>query len=90
MILHCVSCENPDPLRAYNTVRGEMGQYEQSLLSKPEIVLLTKTDVTDQKTLSKAVKSFQKDGLEVLTVSILDDASIKSLSDNLVKILQKM
>ncbi len=43
-----------------------------------------------KKTLDKAVKKISKLNKDILTVTILDDNSIKKLKDNLIKILRKM
>jgi GTP-binding protein len=119
IILHCISIENLKELggegiaSAYTTIRNEISAYgadhpEQNLTDKPEIIVLTKTDMADEKMLVKAMKeahkliklpkdspiqsaqSAQSIQEEVLSVSIYDDASIKRLSDSLVKILRSM
>jgi GTPase len=87
MLLHCISCENEDMLGVYETIREELGKYDPALLEKPEIILLTKTDVLAEGELKKRQKLFVKMKKEVLSVSILDDASVKELSDNLAKLL---
>lgn len=89
-LLHCISAENDDPLNDYKLIRAELGKYDKTLLDKPEIVLITKTDTIDEKTLKKLVTTLKKINKNVLTVSILDDASLKSLSDELVKLLRKI
>lgn len=88
MLLHCISCENEDPKAAYDVVRTELGEHDPALLQKEEMILLTKTDMVDEKTLEKYAKVFKKSHKTVLAVSIIDDASIKKLSDELVKILR--
>ncbi len=100
MILHCISCEpaisdapegNPaDPQEAYKVIRKELEEYSPELVKKPEVILLTKTDLVDEKTLASYVKLFKKTHEHVLTVSIVDDASVKKMSDELVKILRNM
>lgn len=85
MILHCISCENEDVLAAYKTIRAELEKYGEGLSDKKEIILLTKTDLVDEKTLQKLKKSLSKKNKEILGVSILDDASLKNLKDYLTK-----
>ncbi len=89
-ILHCISCENEDVLGAYNTVREELKNYDPELAQKPEIILLTKTDMVDAEKLNSNRKIFAKTHEHVLDVSVIDDNSIKNFSDNLVKILRKI
>jgi len=88
MLLHCISCENEDPLIVYKTIRGELGKYDEGLLKKQEVILLTKTDLVDEKKLKTFKKLFSKTHKDVLSVSILDDVAVKNLSDSLVKILR--
>ena len=90
MILHCISCENDDPLFVYKTVRAELGKYDPALLEKPEVILLTKTDMIDQATLKKNISLFSKSDKKILTVSIFDDSLVKKLSEELVKVLKSL
>ncbi|MSU45145.1 MAG: GTPase ObgE [Candidatus Zambryskibacteria bacterium] len=90
MLLHCISSENEKPLAVYKTIRKELSLYDKELLKKPEVVLLTKIDLIDEKTLKSHIKLFQKTHENVLSLSIIDDASVKNLSDSLVKILEKL
>src|SRR3989344_8601962 len=87
MLLHCISCENENPKETYETIREELRKYDPALLQKPEAILLTKTDLVDEKVLKSHVKLFKKAHENVLTASIIDDESIKVLRDELVKIL---
>jgi GTP-binding protein len=90
MILHCISCEYEDPLKEYETIREELKKYNPTLLEKPEIILLTKTDMVEEKVLDGYIKLFKKSHKQILTVSIIDDKSVKLLSDELVKILNNL
>ena len=90
ILLHCISCEFDDSVSAYNTIRDELSAYDNSLLDKPEYILLTKTDLVDQKTLKSRIKLLEKQKKTVFNISIIDDKSVKNLSDKLVKILKKM
>lgn len=85
MLLHLVSLENEDVLDTYNVVRKELEKYGEGLLDKKEVILLTKTDLVDEKVLAKAHKSLAKDGRKVFEVSVLDDAAIKKLTGELTK-----
>jgi GTPase len=90
MLLHCISVENENPLVAYNTIQGELGKYDKSLLEKPEVILLTKTDLANEDVISGSMKSLQKAGKEVFKVSTIDSQSLKLLGDELVKILRNL
>ncbi len=90
MLLHCISCENEDPIEAYNTIRGELEKYDKNLLSKEEIILLTKTDTIDKEELDKRLKALKKMKKPVFSVSIIDEVALKNLTDELVKTLRNI
>lgn len=90
MLLHCISCENENPKEVYDVIREELGKYDKALLDKQEVILLTKTDLVDETKLKSYIKTFGKSHDKILSVSIIDDASIKNLSDELVKIMRKL
>ncbi len=90
ILLHCISCENEDPKSVYGSIRTELGSYDPALLEKPEIILLTKTDTIDEKTLVQYKKLFTKTHKHILTLSVIDDISVKNFSDELVKILKNL
>ena len=88
MIIHCISLENEDIKLAYKTIRGELEAYSEELTTKKEILVLTKTDLVDEKTLAKKIKEAKKLNPDVFSVSIADDEQIKKFKDDLVKILR--
>lgn len=89
IILHCISSDNEDIVGSYKSIRKELKQYSKGLAQKPEYIILTKTDLLSEKEIDKKKKSLKKLKREILTVSIIDDSSIKKLSDFLVKIVLK-
>ncbi len=89
-IMHCVSADNKNPIDDYNMVREELGKYNESLLGKKEIIVITKIDTIEKKYLDKLVELFKIKNDNVFVVSVLDDFSLKKLSDELVKILKKL
>jgi GTPase len=85
MLIHCIDVSDIDPKKAYDTVRKEFEKYNVNLLDKPEIILLTKTDLVDKKVVIKYEKLFQKKGLEVVTCSIYDISQINNIKKKLEK-----
>lgn len=88
MLFHCLSLENEDIVKAYKVIRKELEDYSPELSEKDEVVILTKTDVVDEKVLEKAEKKISKLNKNVLSVTVLDDKSIKTLKDDLIKLLR--
>jgi GTP-binding protein len=89
-LLHCISLENEDVVKAYKVIRNELKAYSEELADKKEIIIITKTDLVDEKTLDKAVKKLSKLNKDILFVTVLDDNSVKKLKDNLIKMLRKI
>ena len=75
-------------VKAYKVIRNELKEYSEELALKKEVVIITKTDLVDEKILEKAVKKMSKLNPNILTVTVLDDKSIKHLKDSLIKILR--
>lgn len=84
-LIHAISSELEDPLGAYRIVRNELGLYNESMLTKPETIVLTKLDMVTEEELAKKIELLRATGREVLTVSVLDDGAVKNLSDFLSK-----
>ncbi len=90
LIVHLVSAENEDPALAYKTIRKELSDYGENLDKKEEIVVLSKSDLIDSKSLDKKIKSLEKVcGKEVLSLSLYDDNSLKALANKLIQELKK-
>ncbi len=79
ILLHCITCESTDPLKDYETIRIELGTFNQKLLKKKEVILLTKSDMIDTKTLKELVKKMKTKASKVLPVSIHDWESLEKL-----------
>lgn len=83
VVLHCVSCESTAPIADYKTVRRELEAYNPVILSKKELVLLTKSDVIDPNAATSLIKKFAKIKAEAIPVSVLDDQLIFQLRRHL-------
>ncbi|HLP44263.1 MAG TPA: GTPase, partial [Candidatus Nanoarchaeia archaeon] len=88
LILHCVSAENEDVAQTYKTVRDELNKYNDELTGKPELIILTKTDSVTPDEVKIKKKALSKFG-DVYTVSVIDEDSVKKLSDAIVSRLRK-
>jgi GTP-binding protein len=75
-------------LSNYKTIRAELKQYGHGLDEKPETIILTKTDTVDADTVSLAIKELSKLNRDILTVSVLNDQSIKNIKDDIVRRLR--
>ena len=85
VLVHCVDVTSEDVVKDYKTIREELKEYNPELLEKKEIILLTKTDLVDEKEIESQKKKMDKFG-EVHTVSIIDDDRLKKLHTVLTSI----
>ncbi len=86
ILAHLISMENDDPVEVYKTIRNELKQFDTELLEKNEIIVLTKTDLVEDKAkIKEIIEKMKKFSDTVLTVSLYDDESLKSISKSLIK-----
>ncbi len=88
-VLHLISLENTAIIETYKTIRNELKQYGQGLDEKEETIILTKTDMVEEKVVKAAIKKLEKFNKDILTITVLDDMEIKKLNDEIVKRLRK-
>ncbi|MCX6726650.1 MAG: GTPase ObgE [Candidatus Shapirobacteria bacterium] len=85
IIVHCLACDSPNPLADYKKIRTELENYSSILVSKPEIIVLTKSDLLDN---PKDIAKLKKLTKATLATSIIDPDSIKKLNDLIAKRLK--
>lgn len=89
-LVHLVSAESEDVCKEYDAIRTELGKYDKTLLTRDEIIILSKVDtVSDEEVKEKVKKLAKHSGKEVNTLTILDDASVKKFADTLITHLKK-
>lgn len=89
VLVHLVSAENEDVVKAYNTIRVELGKYDKELLNREEIVVLSKIDTVLDTELQEKVKALKKAGKkDCILVSLYDDVLVKHFADTLIQILR--
>ncbi len=82
-LIHCISVERDDIIQAYNSIRTELVSYNAELANKDEIVVITKTDVLSTEEVAKRIRDFRDHvdtDMQIYSVSVLDDASVKDLT----------
>lgn len=81
VLLNCVTCEDPNPLKTYQLVHKEFEEFNVKLNEKREVILLTKKDLATEKELKEKIKILSKLNKTIIPVSIYDEDSIKKLTD---------
>ncbi|MEK7569799.1 MAG: GTPase ObgE [Patescibacteria group bacterium] len=91
-LAHLVSFEYGEAMmKKYEEVREELRRYGQGLNEKEEIIILTKSDVADAKTIKTETARFKKlkRGKKVFHLSLFDDVLLKKTKDELLNFLRK-
>jgi len=86
VLLHCIDVMESDVLSTYQTVRDEFGAFDTELLEKDEIILLTKIDLVDAKTVVSQLKRLGKTKKKILPISIYDNNSLDSVKDLITQV----
>lgn len=89
ILVHCISLERDDPQKDYAVIRKELENYSSELLEKKELILLTKTDLVDEKTVRQRFAQMQKLNSQVQVVSIHDEEKLFALKKTLLNMLGK-
>jgi GTP-binding protein len=89
LLVHLVSFEYGDEMmNIYKSIRKELEDYDKDLGEKDEIILLTKTDLVDEKEILSKKKEFEKTGKQVFVITLFDEDSVKAFADEFIKILR--
>lgn len=79
MFLHCISAESTNVNNDYLTIIKELKIFNPNLINKPQLILITKTDLVDQVECKKITKSLEKYNHPVIPISIYDYDSLETL-----------
>ena len=88
ILLHCIDLTNDNPQKSYQTVIQELEKFNPLLITKPQYILLTKSDLVDKKTVDKVKKMFEKSDKTVFISSVYDEKSIEDLKKMILNLLK--
>lgn len=80
-LLHCIDVTSKDPVSDYNLVREEFSEFDENLLEKNEVIVLTKKDLLSTLELEKVARIVRKLKKQVISVSVYDEDSLNKLRD---------
>jgi GTP-binding protein len=87
IIAHCLSAESNDVINDYQIVRSELKNFNQELLRKKEVILLTKTDLIGESEKKKKLTLLKKINKEIILISIYDWDSLENIRICFAKLL---
>ena len=85
MLIHCISADSLDPVMDYKTIKNELESFSSELGTKEEVVLLTKSDLIEEKALKDIIKKLKTKSKNILAVSIYNPESIDKVKEILRK-----
>ena len=77
LLVHCLSAESEDPVKDYQTIRNELASSSSRLAQKKELLIITKSDLTDPTKVNSIKKLLPQ--IQAV-VSIIDDRSLALLN----------
>lgn len=81
---HLISADAKDVKKDYETVRKELGKFDESLLEKTEYIFLSRTDLVSEKELKEKIKILKKINKNVTAISIHDLEAIEKVEKLIV------
>ena len=85
-LLHLVDAAGNDPVGAWRIVRGELDSYGAGLADKPELIVLSRTDLVEPKPLAKIAKALEKAaGVALFPISAPLGEGLEPLLDAIVQ-----
>ena len=85
ILVYCIDITDDSIEKTYKILQKEFSEYNDTLLKKPEIVLLTKIDLVTQDIVETQKKIFEIDGKTVMGFSIYQPKTIENFSNVLQK-----
>jgi GTPase len=86
VLLHLVDADGEDPVEAWQVVRAELESYGAGLASKPEVIALSRTDLLDEKRLTKVKRDLAKaSGQPIFPISAPLGDGIEPLLDAIIQ-----
>ncbi len=86
LLIHCIDSSSDDVMKDYKTIRKELEQYDVLLLDKPEILVLTKSDLIDEKEMKKKMTALKKLKKDIIVCSVLVDDQLKKLKEAIMSV----
>lgn len=81
LLVHCIAASDPDAMESYRIVRRELKEYNPDLLTRPELIVLTKTDLINADHFSQVKARFADSGLKATGVSVYDEKSVVNFKE---------
>jgi len=88
-LFHFISAESADPAKDYQSIRNELGAYDEELLQKTEYIFLSKADLLANEEIEKKIIALKATSKKILPISLKDKNSIKRVEKILREIIKQ-
>lgn len=79
ILLHCIAADSADVTHTYTTIIKEMEKYNEKLLQKPQVILLTKSDLIGEEEMQTKIAQLKNLQDTVMPVSIYNPTQFAAL-----------
>ena len=86
--MHCIDSSSENIVKDYEIVRKELGEFNQKLLEKQEIIVITKVDNISKEKIDEIKKILKETGKKVIAVSIYDKESLDLFKTSAIKLMK--
>jgi GTP-binding protein len=84
LLLHLIDATSANTIEQYEAIQQEFEHYKNGfLLQKPEIILLSKSDLVDPQDMEAKIDIFKRKGFNVMPFSIYNEEQIRELRKKL-------
>ena len=87
ILIHVISAERDDVVKAYKAIRKELTEYNKELSDKQELVVISKSDMVEPDAVRGQIKELANIGVIARSVSVLDDPIMKKFEVDLLHVL---
>ena len=88
VLLHLVEATGDDPIGAYQTIRQELTAYSESLVTRPQILALSKIDAVDDEEVAEIAQALSEVAQQ--EVFLISSATRTGLEPLLAKVWQQL
>lgn len=79
LLLHCIAADSADVMSDYKIINNELALFSPDLANKPQVILITKTDLSAREDIDKQIKLLKSLKKKIYKVSVYDQDSIQKL-----------
>lgn len=86
-VAHMISLENENVVEVYKKIRDELKNIDENLFNKPEVIILTKSDLVKPEDIKAKIAELKKYNKEIKVCSVYDYDSLEELKSYFKKLV---